>query len=117
MDSALLIRPFRPEDREQLVANAAADGHGVYFPTFVLEKQKEIVGYFSISVPVILTWQDSKKMKPMDSVQEISFIEGLLVQSPFICFPCDPESPYMRFLPKFGYLAYTKPVTLFIKTK
>ena len=117
MDGAVTIRPYRAEDKDELIRNAEEDGHGVYYPSFVLEKDGRIVGYLSMAVPVVLSWQDSKRMKPIDSVQEIGFIEGCLSQSPFICIPCDNESPYMRFLPKFGYLAYTKPVTMFIKTK
>ena len=117
MDALLKIRPYRPEDQEQLVKNAAADGHSVYFPSFVLEKNDEIVGYLSMAVPVVLSWQDSQKMGPLDSVKEIGFIEGALASQPFICIPCDPESPYMRFLPKAGYVEYSKPVKLFIKAR
>ena len=111
------IRPFRPEDGEALVKNAEADGHGVYFPSQVIEKNGEIVGYLSLAVPIVLSWQDSKKMNAVDSIKEIGFIEGALAQSPFICIPCDPESPYMKFLPKQGYVEYTKPVKLFIKVR
>lgn len=118
MNQLINIRPFRESDREQLVKNAQADnGHGVWFPSFVYEKEGQIVGYFSIAVPVVLSWQDTNKMTPLDSVQCIKFIEGALAASPFICIPCDPESPYMKFLPKAGYVEYTKPVKLFIKGK
>lgn len=117
MDQLINIRPYRPEDQNELVANAAKDNHAVYFPTFVIEKHGEIVGYFSAAVPVVLTWQDSKKMGPLDSVQEIKFIEGLLASQPFICIPCDLESPYMSFLPKAGFVEYSKPVKLFIKQR
>ena len=117
MDQLINIRPFRQADGERLVANALADKHAVYFPTHVYEKDAEIVGYFSAAVPVVMTWQDSKKVKAMDSVQIIKFIEGTLVNSPFICIPCDPDSPYVGFLPKAGFVEYTKPVKLFIKGK
>ena len=118
MDSLINIRPFKESDREQLITNAAADNHaGVYCPTFVLEKNNEIVGYLSMAIPVVLSWQDSKKMSAIDSLQEIKFIEGALASSPFICIPCDTESPYNRFLPKAGYIEYTKPVKLYIKVR
>jgi hypothetical protein len=118
MDSLINIRTFRTEDMPALVANAAADNHaGVYAPTFVIEKHGEIVGYLSMAVPTVLSWQDSKKMSAIDSLQEIKFIEGFLAQSPFICIPCDMESPYNRFLPKAGYIEYTKPVKLYIKAR
>lgn len=115
--TAIKIRPWTPADQEQLVKNAAADGHGVWFPSFVLEKNNEIVGYFSVAVPIVLSWQDTKKMSALDSVKELGFIEGALANFPFVCIPCDPDSPYMRFLPKNGYIEYTKSVKLFIKGK
>lgn len=118
MDKLVSIRHFKPQDMEQLVKNATEDNHsGVYCPSFVYEKEGEIVGYLSMAVPVVLSWQDSKKMKPIDSVQGIKFIEGVLTNQPFICIPCDIESPYMKFLPKAGYVEYTKPVKLFIKVR
>ena len=116
MNNLMTIRPFRPEDMPALVANAAKDNHaGVYAPTFVYEKEGEIVGYISMAVPAVLTWQDSKKMGPLDSVQLMGFIEGALAGRPFIAIPCDPESPYNRFLSKAGYTEYTKLVKLYLK--
>jgi hypothetical protein len=111
------IRPFRPEDAEALAKAAALDGHTVYCPSFVLEKNGEIVGYYSAVVPMVLSWQDSKKMNALDSIKELGHIEGSLCNSPFIAIPCDLESPYMKFLPKQGYENYFKPVTLFIKRR
>jgi hypothetical protein len=105
------------EDAKALTDAATADGHRVYYPSFVFEKNKEIVGYCSIAVPMVLSWQDSKKMTAMDSIKELGFIEGALAQTPFIAIPCDPESPYMKFLPKQGYENYFKPVNLFIKRR
>lgn len=116
MDSLVSYRPIQPMELEVLKENAAADGHGVWFPTHVAVKDDEIVGYLSIGhVPVILTWQHTKKFTAIDSVKAIGFVEGALCNAPAICFPCDPESPYMRFLPKAGYKMYSKPVHLFIK--
>lgn len=111
------IRKYNPEkDFNELTTVASSDNHGVYFPTHVIVKDKEIVGYLSLGVlPLVLSWQHTKKMGPLDSVKELGFIEGSLQNAPFICVPCDPESPYMKFLPKMGYTEYTKPVILFIK--
>jgi hypothetical protein len=111
------ISPFRPEDGPNLVKAAAADGHSVYYPSFVFTKNKEIVGYYSIAVPMVLSWQDSKKMTALDSIKELGHIEGSLCNAPIVAIPCDPESPYMHFLPKQGYENYFKPVTLFIKRR
>jgi hypothetical protein len=111
------IRPFREVDRAALLASAAEDKHSVYFPSFVYEKNNEIIGYYSVAVPAVLTWQHSKKMTALDSIKVLGHVEGTLCNSPLVCFPCDPDSPYMRFLPKQGYESYFKPVNLFIKRR
>jgi hypothetical protein len=115
----ILIRPYIEQaDKNELSVNASNDGHGVYYPTHVIVKENRIVGYLSLNaIPLVLSWQDSKLMGPLDSVQELGYIEGSLQNAPRICIPCDPDSPYMKFLPKMGYKAYTKPVILFVKEK
>jgi hypothetical protein len=116
MNALISVRPFRLEDKVELELNAKKDGHAVFFPTHVLVKDEQIVGYWSLNaLPLVLSWQDSKKVLPIDSVKAIGFIEGALCQYKHICIPCDPESPYIRFLPKNGYQKYTKPVELFVK--
>ena len=116
MDTLITTRPFHPSDLKQLTENAAADGHSVYFPSIVHEKDGQIIGYASMAVPIILTWQDSKRFRPADSLIGLGRIEGMLAQQPFICIPCDPASPYIPFLPKAGYQKYFKPIELFIKS-
>jgi hypothetical protein len=111
------IRPFRPQDEQPLIEAAKEDGHGVFYPTWVLEKNKEIVGYYSVAVPMILCWQHSKKMNAMDSMKELGHMEGSVGGFPMVCLPCDPASPYNRFLPRQGYELYFKPVNLYIKRR
>ena len=116
MSETIQIRRYKTGVWEELKRNAQADGHQAYYPTHVLIKNKEIVGYFSLGrIPMLLSWQDSKKMGAMDSVKEIGFIEGTAQQAEAIVIPCDPDSPYMKFLPKMGYIQYTKPAILWIK--
>ena len=118
MDTLMKIRPFVPQDWDALVKGAEADNHaGVYAPTVVYEKEGEIVGYCSMAVPSVLSWQHTQKVKPMDSLRLLGFIEGSLATQPFIMIPCDPESPYNRLLPKAGYIQYTKPVNLYLKVR
>jgi hypothetical protein len=114
MDSIIDTRPCRLDDIEQLTKNAAVDDHTVWFPQFVHVKNGELVGYFSI-MPMVVTWQDTKKFKPTDTLKGIGFIEGVLAGQQRHCFPCATNSPYMSFLPKAGYVKYTEPVELFIK--
>ena len=119
MNEIVTIRPYKDEDREILKQAAEKDNHsGVYVPTHVSIKDDEIVGYLSIGViPMILTWQHSEKIGPLDSMRILGHIEGAVAQAGFKnhCFPCAMESPYNRLLPKAGYIEYTKPVKLYIK--
>lgn len=112
------IRPFQPRDAEQLVKNAQEDNHAlVVAPNWVYEKNGEIVGYYSIAVPAVLSWQHTKKMHAMDSIKVLGHIEGQLGNFPMVLIPCDPASPYMGLLPKQGYQSYFKQVHLFLKEK
>lgn len=118
MDSIVTIRPYnREQDEALLLQNAKADNHaGVYCPTHVSIKNKEIVGYLSVGViPIVLTWQHSQKIGPIDSARVLGHLEGILDNYKQICLPCDPDSPYNRLLPKAGYIEYTKLVKLYIK--
>lgn len=117
MSDIITIRQCRQEDLTELLANAKEDNHaGVYLPTHVSIKDNEIVGYMSLGqFSPVLTWQHTKKVKPLDSIRLLSFMEGALSGGRAICIPCDPDSPYNRLLPKAGYVEYTKPVKLYIK--
>jgi len=117
MDNIVQIRPYDPKDWEELKNNAAEDNHGgIYYPSVVSIKDGKIVGYLSIAqVPMVLCWQHSQKVGPLDSVRLLGYVEGALSQYKHFCFPCDPESPYNRLLPKAGYSEYTRLVKLYIK--
>ena len=119
MNEIVKIRPYVQEDWDVLVANAKADNHsGVYFPTDIFVKGNEIVGYNSIgAVPMILSWQHSQKMGPVDSAVVLGNILGTTRQFKHICIPCDPDSPYHKssLLKKAGFVEYTKQVILYIK--
>lgn len=117
MSSIIQIRHCTEQDLPELHKNAAEDNHaGVYLPTHVSVKDGRIVGYLSVGVvPMILTWQDTKRVTPLDSIRLLSKVEGITDQYKHICFPCDPESPYNRLLPKAGYIEYTKLVKLYVK--
>jgi hypothetical protein len=119
MNELVTIRPYEEKDREILKQEAEKDKHsGVYCPTHVTIKEGQIVGYVSIGVvPMILTWQHSEKVGPLDSMRILGHIEGAVAQAGFKshCFPCDTESPYNRLLSKAGYIEYTKLVKLYIK--
>ncbi len=119
MDSIIQIRPYEAKDWEALKANAEADNHaGVYCPTDLFIKNNEIVGYNSIGViPMILSWQHTEKMGPIDSAVVLGNILGTTRNFKHICIPCDPDSPYHKsgFLKKAGFVEYSKPVVLYVK--
>jgi hypothetical protein len=116
MKSNIKIERFRPDQWDELVKNAAADEHsGVYCPTHVSMLGGEIVGYLSIAqLPVVLCWQHREKVKPLDSMKLLSFINGALSGVKFHLIPCDPVSPYNTLLEREGYVRYTKPVHLYV---
>lgn len=116
MKSNIKIEPFNPKDWDELVKNAAADEHsGVYCPTHVSKLDGEIVGYLSIAqLPVVLCWQHREKVKVMDSLKLIHYIQGALSGYKFHLIPCDPVSPYNTLLERESYVKYTKPVHLYV---
>jgi len=118
MDSIVEIRQFNSAtDEKELLEAAHKDGHEVYLPTHVYVKEGRIVGYLSINMlPTVLSWQSSEDMGPSDSLEAIGYIKGSLQNFKYLCIPCDPDSPYMKFLPKCGFKKYTKPVELWIKS-
>jgi hypothetical protein len=100
------IRRVVVEDLETLKRMAQADDHFVFAPTHVTMKNGDYVGFLSIaSIPMVLTWQDTNKVKAIDSIQILKYIEGAISQmgSNLICVPCSPNSPYRSYMERFGY--------------
>src|ERR1700679_1944103 len=100
------IRKVVVEDIAPLQKMAAADDHFVFAPTHVTMKNGNYVGFISIaSIPMVLTWQDTRGVKAVDSIQIIKFIEGAVGQmgSNLVCIPCSPKSPYLPYMERFGY--------------
>lgn len=106
MSDLVTIRKIVIEDLEPLTKAANTDDHFVYMPTHVVTKGNDYVGFISVSaMPMILTWQDSKRVKTTDSLKLIGFVEGACSQigAGVMCMPCSPKSPYLTYLPKWGY--------------
>jgi hypothetical protein len=100
-------RLIRHADLEPLHMAAQKDNHLVIAPTHVVEKSGEIVGYLSMGVvPLIMTWQDTKKVNARDSVGLMAFMESVMAsqRAGVICLPCVSTSPYHPYIEKFGYV-------------
>lgn len=113
------IRLYNQEkDKTQLEANAAADNHGVFLPTHVLEGDKgKIIGYFSAgAIPTVLTWMSTTEVGALDSVHTIGYVKGLLSNFPMVMFPCDPKSPFNPYMEKLGMIKVAEvKMDLFVK--
>lgn len=103
----ILIRPIRNAELfEKAKAAANDDGHGVLQPTHVILKDEEVVGAFSISLPSVSFWMDSK-CGPRDSLAAFQGLDTLLAAAgtPLSLFPCERGSPYHSLLlrPELGF--------------
>lgn len=108
------IKPCRPEDVEMLVALAKADDHVVIAPTYLVEKGQNIVGYIG-TVPSVLIWLDTQRVKVRDSVMVANFFENMMVanNAQIIGVPCAVKSPLRPYLASAGYV--DSGTTLFLK--
>lgn len=96
--------PFKAEDLEVLTKCAAADDHSVIAPTFLVVKDKTIVGYVG-SVQSILIWLDTQRCKARDSAMVLNTIENIMVGhgAQIIGMPCVDKSPLRPYLEPLGY--------------
>lgn len=104
-----ILQPFSrtKEEFETLETLSKEDNHGVFFPTDVIWKAGERVGWFSVAaMPVAWAWMSTRKMKIRDSLQVINTVEGVQrrLGAPGIFLPCSKESPFFPYLQKIGYV-------------
>ncbi len=100
------ITPCKDEDLEALSKVASADGHAVIAPTYLIQKDQQIVGYIGV-VPSVLVWLDSQRTLVRDSIQVMNFWENILRATSgasVIGVPCTDNSPLKPFLPRVGYV-------------
>lgn len=105
------IRPPRPEDLPVLREGARADDHGVAPVTWVVEKNGESVGYFSVS-PSVLAWLSTKRLVARDTFHLINTVENL--HGPLISFPVPKASPMHEQMERLGFRNAGE-YTLFVK--
>lgn len=110
-----LIRPVTPEVLDRLVEAAAADGaHTVYFPTHVVMKRGEVVGYFG-TLPLVTFWMHSEKMTARESLHTISTLETLHSTNGvrLLAATCHTDSPFHQHMERLGYRPH--PTDVFFK--
>src|SRR3990167_4581034 len=96
------IYPITTQEQiDRLVIAAAKDGHKVSYPTHIVMKHEEIVGYFSIcKIPVIGLWLHTQEIRPIDSVILLNTAENFARAAghKHIFVPVSPDSPYVSVL-------------------
>jgi hypothetical protein len=98
------LLPYKPEDLAILEGLAKADGHNVIAPTWLVEKEKRIVGYIG-SAPSVFVWMDSQLCSVRDSICVLDKIENIMLLQghQVINVPCTDDSPYRKYLEKVGF--------------
>jgi hypothetical protein len=102
----LVTRPIRNQaELKALVEAAAGDNHVPLFPTHLVWRGGEIVGYLSLlNTPVVNYWSHSQKMRGRESLEFIRWAEAMAAcQVPQIIVPCAVDSPFFKLMPEMGY--------------
>jgi hypothetical protein len=105
--SKTIIRPPREKEKfDELLARAAEDKAFVYYPTHIIEKDGEVIGFFSIGAnPVILAHFDRQKCSAKDTIKAIEIGENFMraLGHKNYTLLCETESPFYPLLEKMGY--------------
>ena len=104
--SETTFSPITPSELQALVAAAAEDKHTVLFPTHVIRRGEEIVGYLSIcATPIVNVWAHSKKVNALQSVRLMHKLDDELKKNGVGTYimPCSKDSPYYPHMQKLGY--------------
>ena len=101
------IRPIRTSEELELVHKVAqADGHHLFWPTHVMEKDDYVVGSLSV-MPTVQIWLDTKRTQVRDTLFLKDHLEATMANSTRVfCIPCTDDSPLLKVLnkPELGYL-------------
>ncbi len=101
------IRKATDSDLPILSKLAAADDHAVVFPTHVVERDHQMIGYLSVAnVPTVLVWLDTHRANIRDSMACMNLYENMVagVGAPAVIIPCSEKSPFRSLVEQVGYL-------------
>lgn len=103
----VMVRPLSSkEDAQKLILLAREDEHTVLFPTHLVTKHGEIVGYGSINaMPMVNVWLHSHKVKARDSLHLLNIAENIAANAGLKQFvmPCSQHSPFFPHMEKLGF--------------
>jgi len=101
------VRPLATAaELAELQAAAEKDKHVVLFPTHVVRKAGEIVGYGSIcAAPVMFVWLDTQRVKSRESMMLLAVAENLARAKGVatLLMPCAESSPFSPLMTSMGY--------------
>ena len=104
------------ESANKIARNSITDG--VDAPTHILyNKEGDIVGLWSLAIPLVLGWSHPEKFKKIDSIYCNEALAALMDEKGCQRFyiACDKHSPYYRHMVKFGYHSLNWAPSLFYK--
>ena len=92
-----------PAQGPLLAAAAAADGHAVYAPTHLVQRDGQIVGGLSLGgLPLLFLWLDTQRVTPRETYQVWSAAAAELRGRGPVIVPCTDASPLRPYLERLG---------------
>lgn len=110
------IRLCKIDDLGILEKLAKADDHAVLYPTHIVERDDQMLGYLSIAnVPTVLVWLDSTRAVIRDSHAVMNFYENVISDrgGQAVIVPCTEKSPFRPYIEEVGY--HNLKVGMFLK--
>jgi hypothetical protein len=114
----LQIYSVKEANIKPIVTAAAEDAHSALFPSQMLIKDGEIVGYLAINtIPTATVWFHSQKMLPRDTFQAAQFIENYVAGQGggAVMIPVPENSPLCKYMNPSGYMEANGNHRLFLK--
>lgn len=113
-----LDRPKNDEEIKTLRQNALAENHDIFFPTYLVRKDENIIGYFSVGTPgfpMSPCWF-GERLSNRESFGLINTVENIVSLGGALghIFPVPAESPFHPLMGDLGYRTLGK-YELFVK--
>ena len=115
------VRKIKTKEELKYASKIAADDMGAVIPIptqALYNKEGDVVGLWSLaSVPLVLVWSHTEKIKKIDSIYHNETIAALMDEKGYNQFfiACDKDSPYYKHMDKFGYKSCNWETSMFFK--
>lgn len=106
-----------PGKHPELAELAAADNHGLVYPTHTVMREGQPIGYVSVGgAPMVHVWMDSQQARVWDSLQLMQHAEHLMRKQGVTSYQiaCKDDSPFFDKMERLGFKSMG-PVHLFYK--